>query len=58
LPLTTSSLEMEWAYSYFGASEMCHLRTYLDTYSLSYSPGPTQGTQLTNTVFWCQAYLM
>ena len=30
-----SGLEMEWAYSGFGASQICHLLTYLDIYPLT-----------------------
>jgi len=30
---------MERAYSGFGASYICHLLTYLDTYPPTYSPG-------------------
>jgi len=39
----TSGLEMETAYYGVGASTICHLLTYLDTYPLLTAPGPTQG---------------
>ena len=39
-------LETKRAYSGFGASQVCHLLTYLDTYPPIYSPGPTRGTFL------------
>jgi len=48
---------MDRAYSGFGTSEISHLLTYLDTYSLTYSPGPTRGRELSKiylqqTFYW------
>jgi len=47
----TSGQETDWAYSGFGASQICHLSTYLDINSLTYSPGsipgPTRGSNFT-----------
>jgi len=35
---------MDRADSGSGASQICHLLTYLDIYALTYSPGPTWGS--------------
>jgi len=36
----TSGQETDRAYSHFGASKICHILTYLDTYPLT-ARGPT-----------------